>query len=102
MKHLAANTRSLPARLPYSLRRHTACEQLQWRKDRPFDLSGFEYPKSYELQQALNDTPHEQSTSCFVRDMPQYYALGQGRYWLKYIGSLMDNADRRATKSTCI
>jgi hypothetical protein len=77
---------------PDSLRGHVAWEQMQWRKDRPFELSGFEYLESYELQQALNDTPAEQSTGYFVSNMPRYYALGQGRYWLKDIG-MMDNSD---------
>jgi hypothetical protein len=79
--------------LPDSLREQTYWEQAQWRKNRPFALSGFEYLESYELQQALNDVPDEQSTSYFVRDMPRYYALGQGRYWLKNISSLMENSD---------
>jgi hypothetical protein len=79
--------------LPDSLRRQAYWEQGQWRKDRPFALSGFEYLESYELQQALNDTPEEQSTSYMVRDMPRYYPLDRGRYWLKDIGSMMENAD---------
>jgi hypothetical protein len=79
--------------LPDSLRRQPYWEQWQWRRDRPFALSGFEYLESYELQQALNDTPDEQSTSYMVRNTPKYYALGKGRYWLKDIGSLMENAD---------
>jgi hypothetical protein len=78
---------------PDSLRKHAAWEQMQWRKNRPFELSGFEYLESYELHQALNDTPEEQSTRYFVRNMPRYYALGQGRYWLKDVGSMMDNLD---------
>ena len=76
--------------LPDSLRGQPYWEQWQWRKNRPFALSGFEYLESYELQQALNDTPNEQSTSYSVHDMPRHYALGQGRYWLKDISSLMD------------
>ncbi|RZK54289.1 MAG: DUF4153 domain-containing protein, partial [Hymenobacter sp.] len=79
--------------LPDSLRRQPYWEQGQWRKNRPFALSGFEYLESYELQQALNDTPEEQATSYSVRNTPKYYALGKGRYWLKDIGSLMENTD---------
>ena len=79
--------------LPDSLRGQPYWEQWQWRKNRPFALSGFEYLESYELQQALNDTPDEQSTSYSVHDMPRHYALGQSRYWLKDISSLMENLD---------
>ncbi|GAB3637373.1 hypothetical protein GCM10027422_29630 [Hymenobacter arcticus] len=79
--------------LPDSLREVTSWEQQQWRKYRPFDLSGFEYLEDYQLQQALNDTPEQQSTDYSVRNVPQYYALGQGKYWLKDIGLLMGPAD---------
>jgi hypothetical protein len=79
--------------LPDSLRRQPYWEQGQWRKSRPFALSGFEYLDSYELQQALNDTPDEQSTSYSVRNTPKYYALGEGQYWLKDVGNLMENSE---------
>ena len=79
--------------LPDSLRGQPYWEQAQWRRDRPFALSGFEYLESYELQQALHDAPDEQSTSYLVPNRPRYYALGRGRYWLKDISSLMENLD---------
>jgi hypothetical protein len=75
------------------VREQSAYVQRQWRKDRPVELSGFEYLESYELQQAFNDTPGQQSTYYSVRDMPSYYALGQGRYWLKDVSSLYSKAD---------
>ena len=79
--------------LPDSVRQQPAYAQQQWRKDRPFALSGFEYLESYELQEALNDVPGQQSTGYYVPNMPSYYALGQGRYWLKDVGSLYSKAD---------
>jgi hypothetical protein len=79
--------------LPDSVREQSAYVQRQWRKDRPVELSGFEYLESYELQQAFNDTPGQQSTYYSVRDMPSYYALGQGQYWVKDVSSLYSKAD---------
>ncbi|RZK53733.1 MAG: DUF4153 domain-containing protein, partial [Hymenobacter sp.] len=79
--------------LPDSLRHQSSWDQEQWRKYRLFDLSGFEYLESYQLQMALNDTLEEKSTDYYVRNSPSYYALGQGKYWLKDVGNLMDRID---------
>ena len=81
--------------LPDSLRRQDHWAQEQWLNYRPFNLSGFEYLQAYELQAALNDVPgqEEASTNFFVRDAPQYYPLGQGRYWLKELGGSAGLAD---------
>ncbi len=74
--------------LPDSLRRQSHWAQQQWRRYRPFDLSGFGYLETYELQAALHDAPDQADdyTNFYVRDTPRYYALGQGRYWLKNLG----------------
>jgi hypothetical protein len=79
--------------LPDSLRSHPHWDQEQWRKYRLFDLSGFEYLDSYQLHQALSDTLEQKSTDYSVRDIPSYYALGQGRYWLRDVGNMMDRLD---------
>jgi len=80
--------------LPDSLRSRGLWEQRQWRSNRPFDLSGFAYLDTYELQQALNDTAdQEEFANFFVRDAPAYYSLGQGRYWLKEMGLSLGIAD---------
>ena len=78
---------------PVGLHRHDHWEQERWREDRPFELSGFEYLESYQLQAALNEGPESVSANFNVVDPPKYFALGQGRYWLKDIGtnaSIMD------------
>lgn len=72
---------------PAGLRRRDHWEQERWREDRPFELSGFEYLESYQLQAALNEGPESVSASFYVVDPPKYFALGQGRYWLKDIGT---------------
>jgi hypothetical protein len=74
-------------RLPDSLRRQDLWAQQQWLKDRPFALSGFEYLEPYQLQDALNGAPDDRSASFSVRDVPKYFALGQGRYWLQDIST---------------
>ena len=75
--------------LPDSLRRQEPWAQQQWRKSRPFDLSGFEYLEGYELQTALSEVPGQgEYTSFSMREPPRYYALGQGRYWLKDLSSI--------------
>ncbi|RZK60980.1 MAG: DUF4153 domain-containing protein [Hymenobacter sp.] len=79
--------------LPDSLRHQPRWDQEQWRRYRLFDLSGFEYLESYQLEQALNDTLEEKSTDYSVRSIPSYYALGRGNYWLKDVGNMMERLD---------
>lgn len=79
--------------LPDSLRKKDQWQQQQWLRMRPFELSGFEYLDSYQVQMAVNDTPAEQSTSYYLGSTPHYYALGQGRYWLKDVGSIINSFD---------
>ncbi|TPG66534.1 DUF4153 domain-containing protein [Hymenobacter nivis] len=76
-----------PLHLPDSLRHRDAYEQQEWRQDRPFALSGFEHYEPYQLQNALNEGPENNSINFYVRDPAKYVALGQGRYWLKDVGS---------------
>ena len=61
-------------------------EQERWYEDRPFELSGFEFIGAYQGQDALNEGPETISANFYVLDPPRYFALGQGRYWLKDIG----------------
>jgi hypothetical protein len=82
---------------PAGLRRHDYWEQERWREDRPFELSGFEYLESYELQAALNEGPESVSANFYVVDPPKYFALGRGQYWLKDIGT---NANAMSIDST--
>jgi hypothetical protein len=84
--------------LPDSLRRQDHWAQQQWLQYRPFDLSGFEYLEAYALQAALNDAPDQEDyISFYVRHAPAYYALGQGRYWLKDLGYVDGHASDSTT-----
>ena len=86
--------------LPDSLRHQDYWEQQQWLDYQPFELSGFEQLQSYPLQEAVNDAPEQaEYNNFFVRNAPRYYALGQGCYWLKDLGSLASgSASTAATR----
>ena len=79
--------------LPDSLRTADPWLQADWRLSRPFELSGFERLESYELQYALNEEPERQSTRFYVSDLPRYYSLGPGQYWLRDVGASAGLAD---------
>lgn len=86
--------------LPDSLRRQDYWEQQQWLGYRPFELSGFEQLQGYALEEALRDAPEQEDyTGFYVPNAPRYYALGQGRYWLKDLGYLDSRADSATTTS---
>jgi hypothetical protein len=72
---------------PVGLRGSDPWERERWRDDRPFELSGFEVMESYQVQDALKGGPETISANFYVAEPPQYFALGQGRYWVKDIGS---------------
>lgn len=79
--------------LPIGLRDRDPWEQDDWRENRPFELSGFEHYQSYQLQYALNEGPQNRTASFYVNKPKPYHALGQGRYWLKDVGSGMMTSD---------
>jgi hypothetical protein len=72
---------------PVGLRGRDPWERERWRDDRPFELSGVEVMELYQVQDALKGGPETISANFYVAEPPQYFALGQGRYWVKDIGS---------------
>jgi hypothetical protein len=67
--------------LPDSLWRQSPGTQQQWLEERPLVLSNIGSRESY----VLNEVADSLAASFFVRSTPNYYALGQGRYWLPQI-----------------